>query len=131
MTNEEAIKTLRELWRETNDTWYEEVYNMAIEALSAEAEWIPFTKRLLTDEEKQEYPDWTYIFDCPLPDDAVDMAIEALSAERTGEWIDKGEYAECSMCGAHSGTQFDGVEPIPLKTNYCPNCGVKMKGGAK
>ena len=33
MTREEAIKTLRELWRETNDTWYEEVYNMAIEAL--------------------------------------------------------------------------------------------------
>lgn len=34
MTREEAIKTLRELWRETNDTWYEEVYNMAIEALT-------------------------------------------------------------------------------------------------
>lgn len=62
--------------------------------------------------------------------EAFDMAIEALSAERTGEWIDKGEYAECSMCGAHSGTQFDGVEPIPLKTNYCPNCGaVMLKGG--
>ena len=59
---------------------------------------------------------------------ALHMAIEALSAERTGEWIDKGEYAECSMCGAHSGTQFDGVEPIPLKTNFCPNCGAKMKG---
>lgn len=41
MTNEEAIKTLRELWRETNDTWYEEVYNMAIEALKAKTEWIP------------------------------------------------------------------------------------------
>lgn len=41
MTREEAIKTLRELWRETNDTWYEEVYNMAIEALKAETEWIP------------------------------------------------------------------------------------------
>ena len=36
MTREEAIKTLRELWRETNDPWYEEVYNMAIEALTAE-----------------------------------------------------------------------------------------------
>lgn len=35
MTREEAIKTLRELWRETNDPWYEEVYNMAIEALKA------------------------------------------------------------------------------------------------
>lgn len=33
MTREEAIKTLRTLWRETNDRWYEETYNMAIEAL--------------------------------------------------------------------------------------------------
>ena len=33
MTKEEAIKTLRELWRETNDHWYEETYSMAIEAL--------------------------------------------------------------------------------------------------
>ena len=37
VTRKEAIKTLRELWRETNNPWYEEVYNMAIEALSAEA----------------------------------------------------------------------------------------------
>lgn len=36
MTKEEAIKTLHELWRETNDSWYEETYNMAIEALKAE-----------------------------------------------------------------------------------------------
>lgn len=44
-----------------------------------------------------------------------------------GEWIDKGEYAECSICGAHSGTQFDGVEPIPLKTNFCHQCGADMR----
>ena len=44
-----------------------------------------------------------------------------------GEWIDKGEYAECSICGSCSGTQFDGVEPIPLKTNFCPNCGASMR----
>lgn len=36
MTGEEAIKTLRELRRETNDTWYEEVYNTAVEALQRE-----------------------------------------------------------------------------------------------
>lgn len=59
--------------------------------------------------------------------DALDMAIKALSAERTGEWIDKGEYAECSICGAHSGIQFDGVEPVPLKTKFCHNCGAEMK----
>ena len=36
MTRENAIKTLKELWRETNDSWYEEVYNMAINALEAD-----------------------------------------------------------------------------------------------
>ena len=41
MTRKDAIKTLRELWRETNNPWYEEVYNMAIEALSERTgEWI-------------------------------------------------------------------------------------------
>lgn len=44
-----------------------------------------------------------------------------------GEWIDKGDYAECSLCGADSGTQFNGVEPVPRKTKFCPECGVKMK----
>ena len=36
MTREDAIKTLKELWRETNDPWYEEVYSMAIDALEAD-----------------------------------------------------------------------------------------------
>lgn len=42
VTREAAIKTLKELWRETNDQWYEETYAMAIEALQVEqtAEWI-------------------------------------------------------------------------------------------
>ena len=45
-------------------------------------------------------------------------------------WIDKGEYAVCTECGGRSGTQYDGVEPIPLMTQFCPNCGAKMDGGA-
>ena len=36
MKRKDAIKTLKELWRETNDPWYEEVYNMAINALEAD-----------------------------------------------------------------------------------------------
>ena len=36
MKREDAIKTLKELWRETNDPWYEEVYNMAINALETD-----------------------------------------------------------------------------------------------
>lgn len=45
---------------------------------------------------------------------------------RHGRWIDKGEYAVCAECGGRSGTQYDGVEPIPLMTQFCPNCGAKM-----
>ena len=46
-----------------------------------------------------------------------------------GRWIDKGEYAVCTECGGRSGTQYDGVEPIPLMTQFCPNCGCRMDGG--
>lgn len=49
---------------------------------------------------------------------------------RHGKWIDKGEYAVCMECGGRSGTQYDGVEPIPLMTQFCPNCGAKMEEGA-
>ena len=50
---------------------------------------------------------------------------------RHGRWIDKGEYAVCMECGGRSGTRYDGVEPIPLMTQFCPNCGAKMDGGAE
>ena len=43
-----------------------------------------------------------------------------------GRWVDKGEYAVCMEYGGRSGTQYDGVEPIPLMTQCCPNCGAKM-----
>ena len=45
---------------------------------------------------------------------------------RHGHWINKGYYAICSECGANSGTQYDGLEPIPYYSNFCPNCGAKM-----
>ena len=48
---------------------------------------------------------------------------------RHGRWIDKGEYAVCTECGGRSSTQYDGVEPIPLMTQFCPNCGARMDGG--
>ena len=47
---------------------------------------------------------------------------------RHGRWIDKGEYAVCMECCGRSGTQYDGVEPLPLMTQFCPNCGAKMDG---
>ena len=63
-----------------------------------------------------------------------DEMIESLHASdvapvRHGRWIDKGEYAVCAECGGRSGTQYNGVEPIPLMTQFCPNCGARMDGG--
>lgn len=68
-------------------------------------------------------------------DRAQRAILDAPSADvapvRHGRWIDKGEYAVCTECGGRSGTQYDGVEPIPLMTQFCPNCGAIMDGGAE
>ena len=61
----------------------------------------------------------------------LDAPAADVAPVRHGRWIDKGEYAACTDCGGRSGTQYDGVEPIPLMTQFCPNCGAKMDGGNK
>lgn len=60
----------------------------------------------------------------------LDAPAADVAPVRHGRWIDKGEYAVCTECGGRSGIQYDGVEPIPLMTQFCPNCGAKMDGGA-
>ena len=53
---------------------------------------------------------------------------EHVNAEtvRYGHWINKGDYAICSECGADSGTQYNGLEPIPKWSKFCPDCGARM-----
>ena len=64
---------------------------------------------------------------------AMEIVASAPAADVTpvvhGRWIYKGEYAVCTECGGRSGTQYDGVELIPLMTQFCPNCGCRMDGG--
>lgn len=57
------------------------------------------------------------------------MIASDVSQVRHGRWIDKEGYAVCTECGGRSGIQHDGVEPIPLMTQFCPNCGARMDGG--
>lgn len=59
----------------------------------------------------------------------LDAPAADVAPVRHGRWIDKGEYAVCTECGGRSGIQYDGVEPISLMTQFCPNCGAKMDGG--
>lgn len=63
--------------------------------------------------------------------DAIDTIMEeTLTVDiipvKHGHWINKGYYAICSECGANSGTQYNGLEPIPRWSRYCPDCGAKM-----
>lgn len=68
-----------------------------------------------------------YEFKSTTTKEAIDVAIEALSVERTGEWIDfdlkpapNGVPVEkCGNCGEWS-TQ--------MGKNFCPNCGADMRG---
>ena len=87
------------------------------ETLSAEAVqgWIPFKKRPLTDEEKQEYPDWTYIFDCPLPDDEEEILLSNGKYVWTDTFINDGE------CYLDGGDDIDdGMAWMPLPKPYEP-----------
>lgn len=67
-----------------------------------------------------------YNDDCGYFKSAADM-VEI----RHGKWANKGNYAVCTECGERSSTQYDGVEPIPLMTKFCPNCGAKMDERSK
>ena len=90
----------------------------ALPSADAVQEWIPFKKRPLTDEEKQEYPDWTYIFDCPLPDDEEEILLSNGKYVWTDTFINDGE------CYLDGGDDIDeGMAWMPLPKPY--------KGGAE
>lgn len=59
-------------------------------------------------------------------DEVIDVAIEAPQDRQHGEWEEytdcegKTRTITCSECGWEEHSWID--------TNYCPNCGAKMKG---
>lgn len=77
---------------------------------------------IMSDPPDAHYPSW-------YAEKIKAIPAACVSTVRHGQWIDKGEYAVCTECGGRSGTQYDGVEPIPLMTQFCQNCGAKMGWG--
>lgn len=73
---------------------------------------------------------------CGASKDLIDSIVHRINLQeaadvvpaRHGKWVNKGDYAVCTECGERSGMQYDGVEPIPLMTKFCSNCGSKMDG---
>jgi Lar family restriction alleviation protein len=50
-----------------------------------------------------------------------------IRAERHGKWEEKFDYTRCTKCGGLAPIKYDWSEDL---TEYCPNCGAKMDGGA-
>lgn len=54
---------------------------------------------------------------------------------RHGRWIDMGDFISCSVCTATRMKEFLSDYGVAMRldarTDYCPNCGAKMDGGAE
>lgn len=127
MTRKDAIKTLRELWRETNNPWYEEVYNMAIEALQAK----PTHGRLIDADALMEYCSNQKSKTINNNDIARFPTVQ-IADKPHGEWIE--EYADANgdkwyRC-SHCGERFVLIEKGEASTepyHFCPNCEADMR----
>lgn len=116
MKIEDAIKTLKKLRRETNDPWYEEVYNMAIKAFEAvpsedrpQGKWIPATWQ---DENCPERLKRHKCSEC---------------GQRAEQILVKTELVDNYYCNkAEPITEYTHKEQL---SKYCPNCGADMRGG--
>lgn len=62
-----------------------------------ENKWIPIKIRELAEEEKEEYPDIDYMYDCQLPDDGEEVLVTTISGLVTLDtfYRDDGCYFEC------------------------------------
>lgn len=62
-------------------------------------EWIPIETRELTEEEKEEYPDATFMYDCKLPEDGEEVLVTTWSGDVSTDTFcrDDGCYFE-SYC---------------------------------
>lgn len=86
--------------------WYRD--SIAIMNLPSAQRWIPFTKRELTAEEQEEHPEWSYIMDCPLPDDGQEILVS------NGRWVWKDEFCVDDGCYLDSDHELEGCAWMPL-----------------
>lgn len=75
--------------------------------------WIPFTKRELTTEEKEEHPEWDYIMDCELPDDGEEILVSNGKFVWSDTFINDGDG-----CYLDGDTELDGCAWMPLPGPY-------------
>ena len=111
---EDAVKSVQEnirKWEEVKTETEGAVVRAIINLPSAEAVhgWIPFTRRPMTEEEQEDYPNCTFIFDCDLPDDGD----EILVSNGRFVWTD-------TFCNDIDGCYLDGGDDIDEDMAWMP-----------
>ena len=84
-------------------------------SVQPEQRWIPFKTRPLTEEEKEEHPEWDGILDCKLPDDGqrilVNVSVRGHESVQYDEfYTDDGSYLDS---GYEIGTEATAWMPLP------------------
>ena len=102
-------KTLKtgESWRSPVDgkCYYgtsEDMNTYYAEELSNQ-QWIKFITRPLTEEEKEEHPEWACILDCKLPDDGQDILVS------NGRWVTVDTFFSDDGCYLDSNGDLEGL----------------------
>ena len=91
-------------------------------------EWIPFTTRPLTEEEKEEHSEWDGILDCKLPDDGQRILVSI--SVRGHECVQYDEFYMDDGCYLDSGYEIgtEAVAWMPLPEPYKAEM-VRMQNG--
>lgn len=85
-----------------------------IAALKAqEPQWTPITFRPLTEEEKEEHPNWGYIIDSPTPDDGEEILVSDGRYVWADAWGNNG--VECYLESDH---ELEGVAWMKMPTPW-------------
>lgn len=102
-------------WEEAEE--YQRIIDRFMSFASAQPEqrWIPFETRPLTEEEKEEHPEWDCILNCKLPDDGqrILVAIRIRGHEEVQQdefYSDDGSYLDS---GYEIGTEAVAWMPLP------------------
>ena len=103
------------------ETPIDEAYKDMIEALDLvikvleQTRWIPVKFRPLTEEEQEEYPDYCYMADCPMPDEGEEILVSTIygTVEKDECGIDEGFYLDSGY-----DWQTDIVAWMPLPQPY-------------
>ena len=110
ISRQDAIRVVKHAWAKGLEP------SQYIEILSPAQQWIPFTTRPCTEQEKEEHPDWDCCLDCPLPDDGDEILITTRGGYVTKDEIICDEYGWYLDSGYEIGE--DAIAWMPLPEPY-------------